>query len=251
MPESVDQKESLSNRYRLLRQWKTPMRKMLSSETVPSANMNTQFLTSSLKLRSSHATFWRPYQWQVCKYTVQENTSDHTGSHSLETDMQQIDCEVDTGSSCNILPLYKAREIFKQEWLSLDQLTVYIQAFGGQTVRNLGSCVVYMHIKGKIYKVRCEVTKTPGHLILGREQAKIIGYVGYPQTQPPTGIANPKITHTALKLQRTKRSLPKCTQKTKDQMEWNHNRVRGQNTQSANFKRVYPQRIYQCIQRSR
>ena len=55
--------------------------------------------------------------------------------------MQQTDCEVDTGAGCNILLLYKVREIFKQQQLSLDQPTVYIQAFGGQTVRNLG----FMH----------------------------------------------------------------------------------------------------------
>ena len=67
-------------------------------------------------------------------------------------------------------PVYKARKIFKQQWLSPDQLTVYIQAFGGQTVRYLWSCMVYMHTKGKIYKVRCKVTDTPCYPILVREQ---------------------------------------------------------------------------------
>ena len=122
---------------------------------------------------------------------------------SIDSAVQQIDWEVDTGTGCNILPLYKAREIFKQEQLSLDQPTVYIQVFCGQTVRNLGSCVVYMHTKGKIYKVRCKVTDTPVYPILGRELAKIMGYVGYPQIQPQTGIANPKITHTVSKVQKT------------------------------------------------
>ena len=87
-------------------------------------------------------------------------------SQSRDSAMQQIDCEVDTGAGCNILTLYMAWEIFKQEWLSLDQPTVYIQAFGGQIVRNLGSCVVYMHTKGKIYKVSCEVTDTQVYLSL-------------------------------------------------------------------------------------
>ena len=36
-------------------------------------------------------------------------------SQSTDSAMQQIDCEVHTGAGCNILPLYKAREIFKQE----------------------------------------------------------------------------------------------------------------------------------------
>ena len=163
---------------------------------------------------------------------MQENTSYHSGSHNLEIPtMQQIDCEVDAGTGFNILPLYKAREIFKQEWLSLDQPTVYIQVFGGQTVRNLGLCVVYMHTKGKIYKVRCKVTDIPSYPILSREQAKIMGLCRLPTNPAPNWYSKSKeYPHSFKTAKDSKRSLPECTKRTKYQMEWKLYWVRGQNT---------------------
>ena len=80
--------------------------------------------------------------------------------------------------------------------------------------------MVYMHTKGKIHKVGCKVTDTPDYPILGREKDKIMGFLGYPQIQPPTSIANPKITHTVSKVKKnSKRSPPEYTQKTEDHME--------------------------------
>ena len=42
-----------------------------------------------------------------------------------------------------------------------------------------------MHTANEVYKVRCQITDTPGHLILGRDQARSMQYVDYPQIQPP------------------------------------------------------------------
>ena len=47
----------------------------------------------------------------------------------------------------------------------------------GQSVHHLGSCVLHLHIKGKAFPTVFEVTDTSGLIILGRMQAKAMGYV--------------------------------------------------------------------------
>ena len=46
---------------------------------------------------------------------------------------------------------------------------------------SLGSCVLHLHIDGKAFPTVFEVTNTPGSIILGRMQAKAMGYVQFPQ----------------------------------------------------------------------
>ena len=62
---------------------------------------------------------------------------------------------------------------------------VAIKAFGGKNVKVLGSCIIYLHTALKILKVGCQVTDTDGYFLLGREDAKLLGYIDYPSIQPP------------------------------------------------------------------
>ena len=59
---------------------------------------------------------------------------------------------------------------------------MHIEAYGGQPVCSLGSCVMYLHIDNKIFPTAFEVT---GPIILGRKQAMAMGYVHYPAIKPP------------------------------------------------------------------
>ena len=52
-------------------------------------------------------------------------------------------------------------------------------------MHSLGSCVLYLHIDNKVFPTVFEVTNTPGPMILGRIQAKAMGYVQFPQIRQP------------------------------------------------------------------
>ena len=58
---------------------------------------------------------------------------------------------------------------------------MHIEAYGGQSIHSLGSCVLHLHIDNKVFPTVFEVTNTPGPIILGRVQAKAMGYVQFPQ----------------------------------------------------------------------
>ena len=50
-------------------------------------------------------------------------------------------------------------------------------------MHSLGSCVLHLHINNKAYPTIFEVTNTTGPIILGRTQAKAMGYVQFPQVR--------------------------------------------------------------------
>ena len=60
-----------------------------------------------------------------------------------------------------------------------------IKAYGRQPIYSLGSCVVYLHIDNKVFPTIFEATDTSEPIILGRKQAKAMGYVQYPAIKPP------------------------------------------------------------------
>ena len=62
---------------------------------------------------------------------------------------------------------------------------VQIEAYGGQSVHSLGSCVLHLHIENKAFPTVFEVTNTSGLIILGRMQARAMGYVQYPRITKP------------------------------------------------------------------
>ena len=48
-------------------------------------------------------------------------------------------------------------------------------------MHNLGLCVLHLHIDNKAFPTIFEVTNTTGPVILGRTQARAMGYVQFPQ----------------------------------------------------------------------
>ena len=71
----------------------------------------------------------------------------------------QINCEVDTGVSCNILPLYKAKALFGEN-LKLGKPTVNLKGYNDSPVENLGSYIVYLYHGNKMYRVLCAKSQT-------------------------------------------------------------------------------------------
>ena len=70
-------------------------------------------------------------------------------------------------------------------------------------MHSFGLCVLLLHIDNKVFPTIFEVTNTPGPIILGRVQAKAMGYVQFPQIWWP---------HTLNTFQHTHRNL--CMHKT-------------------------------------
>ena len=50
-------------------------------------------------------------------------------------------------------------------------------------MHSLGLCVIHLHIDNKAFPTVFEVTNMTGPIILGRTQAKAMGYVQFPQIQ--------------------------------------------------------------------
>jgi len=71
-------------------------------------------------------------------------------SQESSSQIFQINCEVDTGASCNILPLYKAKALFGED-LKLGKLTVNLIGYNDSSVENLGSCIVYLYHGNKVF----------------------------------------------------------------------------------------------------
>ena len=113
--------------------------------------------------------------------------SNQPGLQSQNSEMHQMNVEIDTGAGCNAMPLYKVKELFGQEWLvqRLSPPTVRIKAYGDQEVKVLGSIVLYMHTKEKTDRVTWQVTDTTGVPILDRTQAKLMNYISYPEIHAP------------------------------------------------------------------
>ena len=118
---------------------------------------------------------------------------------TTETDptIHKLDCEVDSGAGCNVMPLFIYKALFGEQKLS--PATVIISGYGNQPVQNLGSCIVQLHTGDKPQQTAiCQVTNTSGYLILGRESAAKIGYIEFPEIKPPTG-SKPVTVHSDLK----------------------------------------------------
>ena len=96
------------------------------------------------------------------------------------------------------------------EWLDqLDQPQVHIEAYGGQSIHSLGSCVLHLHIDNKVFPTIFEITNITGPVILGRTQAKAMGYVQFPQIWWPHALTT--FPNASRKLCTYKTPTPKTT----------------------------------------
>ena len=76
-------------------------------------------------------------------------------------------------------------------------------------MRSLGSCVLHLHVDNKAFTTVFEVTNITGLIILGRAQAKAMGYVEFPKIKcPHTFTTYPT---TSKKICTIKTSVPETT----------------------------------------
>ena len=58
-----------------------------------------------------------------------------------------------------------------------------LKGYNVSPVEDLGSCSVYLYHGKQTYKVSCDVGDSKGHIILGRQQALLMGYVSCSEIQ--------------------------------------------------------------------
>ena len=70
--------------------------------------------------------------------------------------------------------------------VTLKPATVHIIAYDDNAVEVMGSCTIHTAKTGKtVYKLECQVTKTEGYFIIGRDMAVKMNYVNFPEVKPP------------------------------------------------------------------
>lgn len=124
----------------------------------------------------------------------------------------EVECEIDIGAVCNVMPLYLHKSLFGDK--SLTPTSVQIFGYGKSPVTNLGACTIVIHTGGRQRPQMATslVTDTWGYLILGRETAQQVGYIAFPEVTPLSLTSMPQI-HTsvnALRLDSSKVQKPTC-----------------------------------------
>ena len=109
----------------------------------------------------------------------------------------EVECEIDAGAGCNVMPLYLHKSLFGDK--SLTPTSVQIFGYGESPVANLGACTIAIHTGDRQLPqmATCQVTDTRGYLILGRETAQQVGYIAFPEVTPPSLTSTPQI-HTSV-----------------------------------------------------
>ena len=97
--------------------------------------------------------------------------------------MKKLNCEVDTGAGCNVMPYNILKSTFGD--VTLKPTTVCITAYDDNAVAVIGSCIIHAHAGSTIYRLECQVTKTEGYFILGRDTATKMNYSSIPEIKPP------------------------------------------------------------------
>ena len=67
---------------------------------------------------------------------------------------------------------------------------MHIIAHDENAVEAMGSCIIHSHSGKSVYKSECQVTKTEGYFILGRDTAVKMNYVNFPAVKQPQSLHN-------------------------------------------------------------
>ena len=116
-------------------------------------------------------------------------------SAASEGPIHQVECEIDTGARCNVMPLYMYKSLFGVYELMPTSVPMY--GYGESPIANLGACIITIHTSNKQPQMAtCQMTDTRGYLILGRTTAQQIGYIDFPVVTPPALTRVPQV-HTS------------------------------------------------------
>ena len=135
------------------------------------------------------------------KKSINDTSSKHTEPLWLSTasggPIHQVECEIDTGAGCNVMPLYLHISLIGGKSLTPTSLQIF--GYGESPLPNLGACTIAIHTgdRQQPQMTTCQVTDTRGYLILGRESPQQVGYIAFPQVTPPSLTSTPQI-HTSV-----------------------------------------------------
>ena len=132
-------------------------------------------------------------------------------SAASEGPIHQVECEIDTGAGCNVMPLYMYKSLFGDK--EPMPTPVQIVGYGESPIANLGACTITIHTSNEQPQLAtCQVTDTRGYLILGRTTAQQVGYIDFPVVTPPALTRVPQV-HTSVNALRPnvdEVKTPKC-----------------------------------------
>ena len=107
-------------------------------------------------------------------------------SAASEGFIHQVECEIDIGARCNVMPLYMYKLLFGDKEL----MPTSVQS----PTANLGACIITIHTSNKQpQKATCQVTDTRGYLILVRTTAQQVGYIDFPVVAQPALTCVPQV----------------------------------------------------------
>ena len=105
-------------------------------------------------------------------------------SAESEGPIHQVECEIDTGAGCNVMPLYMYKSLFGAK--ELMPTPVQIFGYGESPMANLGAWTITIHTDNRQPQMAtCQMTDTRGYLILGRTTAQQVGYIDFQVVTPP------------------------------------------------------------------
>ena len=117
-------------------------------------------------------------------------------SAASEGPIHQVECEIDTGAGCNVMPLYMYNSLFGDKELMPTPVQTF--GYGESPIANLGACTITIHTSNKQPQMAiCQVTGTGGYFILGRTTAQQVGYIDFPVVTPPALTRLPHV-HTSV-----------------------------------------------------
>ena len=88
-----------------------------------------------------------------------------------------------------------------------------IIAYDDNAVKVMGSCIIHAHSSKTVYKLECQVTKTEGYFILGRDTAVKMNYVNFTEVTPPQRSLHNLVSTQAVSQESATVSVDKLTKK--------------------------------------
>jgi hypothetical protein len=97
--------------------------------------------------------------------------------------LHELQCEIDTGAGCDVMPWQIYKDVFGRK--PLDKATMTITGYGGNSISNLGSSMMKIHLRNRKMSIRFQIMETAGPPILGLQSARLLGYVDFPKVEKP------------------------------------------------------------------
>ena len=116
-----------------------------------------------------------------------------------EKKVHKVDCEVDTVAAATVMPLCLYKQICGDR--ALTPPTSKLRAYGNQIVKNYGSCTLTAKLFNVDQSIKFLISDAKGYLLLGQEDSYKLGYVSYPDLEPPQLTVEPTLHKCINKIQ--------------------------------------------------